>query len=202
MLNLGLEYAWLDVLCLRQRGGLREDLRVKEWKVDVPTIGGLYNRADVVIYLSGLGMHLSLKEGDLENERFWFRRAWTLQEVGNARTIAGDTPDGPMHSEPIDDAGNYKDEILTKFHKQLEAAQDSSSFYLYDVLSAMQDRISTYPVDKVAGLAFSLQTYSLPAYYESQSLEDAWTALINELDLQNRSTLLFTYPEPGSACTK
>ncbi len=26
MLNMGLEYVWLDVLCLRQKGGLREDL--------------------------------------------------------------------------------------------------------------------------------------------------------------------------------
>ncbi|KAK0229417.1 hypothetical protein EDD85DRAFT_972895 [Armillaria nabsnona] len=30
MLNMGLEYVWLDVLCLRQRGGSREDLRVDE----------------------------------------------------------------------------------------------------------------------------------------------------------------------------
>ncbi len=44
MLNLGAEYVWLDVLCLRQKdeGGLREDLRMEEWKLDVPTIGGMY----------------------------------------------------------------------------------------------------------------------------------------------------------------
>ncbi len=35
MLNLGAEYVWLDVLCLRQKEGLREDLREEEWKVDV-----------------------------------------------------------------------------------------------------------------------------------------------------------------------
>ncbi|KAK0481343.1 hypothetical protein IW261DRAFT_1418442 [Armillaria novae-zelandiae] len=39
MLNLGVEYAWLDVLCLRQEGRLWEDLCVEEWKLDVPTIG-------------------------------------------------------------------------------------------------------------------------------------------------------------------
>ncbi len=56
MLNLGAEYMWLEVLCLRQKdeGGLREDLRMEEWKLDVPTIGGMYN-GKVVIYLSGLG---------------------------------------------------------------------------------------------------------------------------------------------------
>ncbi len=42
MLNLGLLYTWLDVLCLRQKEGLREDLRVEEWKLDVPTIGRVY----------------------------------------------------------------------------------------------------------------------------------------------------------------
>ncbi|KAK0458367.1 uncharacterized protein EV420DRAFT_1229813, partial [Desarmillaria tabescens] len=42
MLNLGREYVWLDVLCLRQKGGLREDLRAEEWLLDVPTIGYVY----------------------------------------------------------------------------------------------------------------------------------------------------------------
>ncbi|PBL01376.1 hypothetical protein ARMGADRAFT_1160582 [Armillaria gallica] len=201
MLNLGAEYTWLDVLCLRQRGGPREDLRVEEWKLDVPTIGTIYQHADVVCYLSGLGLPLSLKEGDLESDRCWFRRAWTVQEVGRKRIIAGDTPDGPMHSEPIDEAGNYEDKILTKFHKQLKSAQILSG-NVYCVLSAMQDRISTYPVDKVAGLAFSLQTHSIPAYYESQSLEDAWTALINEMPSFICAILFFTYPEPGTGCKK
>ncbi|KAK0245481.1 hypothetical protein EDD85DRAFT_1016582 [Armillaria nabsnona] len=180
MLNLGLEYTWLDVLCLRQRGGPRVDLRVEEWKLDVPTIGAIYKNAEVVCYLSGLGLPLSLKEGDLESDRCWFRRAWTVQEVGGQRIIAGDTPDGPMNAEPVDEAGNYEDKILTRFHKQLKSAEiPFGSVYL--VLSAMQDRISTNPVDMVAGLAFSLWTRTIPAYYESQSLEDAWTALINEM---------------------
>ncbi len=55
MLNLGVEYTWLDVLCLRQKGGSREDLHAEEWKLDVPTIGYIYWDIWVVIYLSGLG---------------------------------------------------------------------------------------------------------------------------------------------------
>ncbi|KAK0506453.1 hypothetical protein EDD18DRAFT_1240948 [Armillaria luteobubalina] len=200
MLNLGAEYTWLDVLCLRQRGGPREDLRVEEWKLDVPTIGIIYRWAHVVCYLSGLGMPLTLKEGDLESDRSWFRRAWTVQEVGVLRTIAGDTPDGPMHTEPIDKKGNYQDEILTKFHRQLNTAKMTRG--LYRTLSAMQDRISTYPRDRVAGLAYSLDTHSIPAYYESQSLEDAWTALVNEMPALKRSLLFFTYPESGTGCKK
>ncbi len=74
MLNLGAdslaaEYTWLDVLCLRQVGGRREDLRVEEWKLDVPTIGWVYQREEVVCYLSGLGRPLTLKEGDLDSDR-------------------------------------------------------------------------------------------------------------------------------------
>ncbi|KAK0456822.1 hypothetical protein EV421DRAFT_2029270 [Armillaria borealis] len=204
MLNLGVEYTWLDVLCLRQRGGPWEDLRVEEWKLDVPTIGAIYQRAKVVIHLSGLGRPLSLKEGDLESDRCWFRRAWTVQEVGEERTIAGETPDGPMNTKPIDKAGNYEDKILTKFHKQLKSAEIPSE-HTYGALSAMQDRISTYPVDKVAGLAYhiyDLGTHSIPAYYESQSLEGAWTALINEMYSDYRGGLFFTYPEPGTGWKK
>ncbi|KAK0217934.1 hypothetical protein IW262DRAFT_1298520 [Armillaria fumosa] len=156
LVNLGVEYAWLDVLCLRQKGGLREDLRAEEWKQDVPTIGRAYiaSSIPVVIYLSGLGRPLSLKEGDLDSDRCWFRRAWTLQEVGFERIIAGDTPDGPMHAKEIDD--------------------DEAG---------------------VNRLAFRLRSMSIPAYYESVSLEDAWTA-------EMRAYFLFVYPGVGLVCKK
>ena len=83
MVRLGVRYAWLDVLCLRQefRPALAKDLattvsvnreiverhndcRLKEWKVDVPTIGAIYsdvrqysiyNGGPIVIFMSGLG---------------------------------------------------------------------------------------------------------------------------------------------------
>ncbi|KAK0465667.1 hypothetical protein IW261DRAFT_1163117 [Armillaria novae-zelandiae] len=200
MLNLGVEYTWLDVLCLRQRGGPSEDLRVEEWKLDVPTIGYIYHPTHVMCYFSGLGLPLSVKEGDLEGDRSWFRRAWTLQEIGEGRTIAGDTPDGPLHAKPIDDEGNYEDAILTQFHKRLNSAGSIDGLYI--ALSAMQRRISTYPIDRVAGLAYFVLTRSLPAYYESQSLEDAWTALVNVMYVSFRSHLFFLYPEPGTGCKK
>ncbi|KAK0231865.1 hypothetical protein EDD85DRAFT_849070 [Armillaria nabsnona] len=202
MLNLGAIYVWLDVLCLRQRGGPREDLRIEEWRLDVPTIGYLYRVADVVVwYLSGLGRPLSLEAGDLDSDRCWFRRAWTLQEVGYQRIIAGDTPDGPLHAEPIDDKGNYENEILTRFHKQLQALDDISpdSYEMFSLLAEMQKRVSANPVDKVAGLVFRLESAMIPAYYESQSLEDAWTALVNAIIAWFRAELLFLYPEPGTA---
>ncbi|KAK0436036.1 uncharacterized protein EV420DRAFT_1317510 [Desarmillaria tabescens] len=194
------EYAWLDVLCLRQVGGPGEDMRGEEWKLDVPTIGKVYRDTEVVTYLSGLGRPLSLKDGNLESDRSWFRRAWTVQEVGGKMLIAGDTPDGPMHARRDKD-GNYETELLTRFHKQLEFVQ----VFLYGVtavLGEMQNRVSTNPVDKVAGLAFLLDSEMIPAYYESESLEDAWTALVNSLDEWSRAELFFLYPEPGNAGRK
>ncbi len=201
MLSLGLEYTWLDVLCLRQKEGLREDLRAEEWKLDVPTIGCIYWADKVVIYLSGLGWPLSLREGDLDSNRCWFRRAWTVQEVRSTdRITAGDTLDGPMQAKPIDNNGNYETDVLTRFHKQLKSLHTGSN--MFSVLTAMQDRVSTNPVDRVAGLALPLVPRAIPAYYESKSLEDAWTALVNTTHRWNRALLLFQYPRVGLGCKK
>ncbi|KAK0459230.1 uncharacterized protein EV420DRAFT_310056 [Desarmillaria tabescens] len=200
MLNLGVQYTWLDVLCLRQEGGPREDLRVGEWKLDVPTIGQVYcGGVKAMIYLSGLGRPLSVKEGDLDSDRSWFRRAWTLQEVGKERIIVGDTPDGPMHAKPIDKDGNYETEILTRFHMQVTSLKSRyRRRALFRALANMQKRVSTNPVDKVAGLAFPLLSRTIPAYHESESLEDAWTALVNAMHTVMRATFLFLYPEVGT----
>ncbi|KAK0183702.1 hypothetical protein F5146DRAFT_1008068 [Armillaria mellea] len=189
MLNLGAEYAWLDVLCLRQKGGVREDLREEEWKLDVPTIGSVYHLNKVVVYLNGLGRPLSLKEGDLESDQCWFRRAWTVQEVGLTRIIAGDTLDGPFHAEPQDEASIG---TLTKFHNQLQAVDAIHDLTqtlglspgMFEVLSVMQNRISTNPVDKVAGVASLLMSDPIPIYHETTSLEDAWTTLISNMTVR------------------
>ncbi|KAK0433533.1 hypothetical protein EV421DRAFT_1427413 [Armillaria borealis] len=197
MLNLGREYVWLDVLCLRQVGGPGEDIRTEEWKLDVPTIGAAYRSEDVVCYLSGLGLPLTLKEGDLESDRCWFRRAWTLQEIGGEdedRVIAGDTPDGPLHAECKD--GKYVTELLTRFHKQLQSTHQAS-FWVFRALEEMRNRVSTNSVDKIAGLAFLMGSQQIPAYHESASLEEAWTALVNSMNVYCRAQLFFLCPEPG-----
>ncbi|KAK0209646.1 hypothetical protein IW262DRAFT_1468572 [Armillaria fumosa] len=203
MLNMGVEYAWLDVLCLRQKGGPQEDLRVEEWKLDVPTIGYVYVYATVVIYLSGLGQPLSLKDGDLDNDQCWFRRAWTVQEIGwRGRIFAGDTPDGPLHARIIDRYGNYETDMLTRFHKRLELLYVNNRRGLFGMLAEMQKRVSSNPVDKVAGLAFPLVPSMIPAYHESEPLEDAWVALVDAIDPRSRADFLFEYPAAGLGCKK
>ncbi|KAK0435343.1 uncharacterized protein EV420DRAFT_1317765 [Desarmillaria tabescens] len=192
MLNLGAEYVWLDVLCLRQAGGQREDLRMEEWKLDVPTIGFLYQRASqVVCYFSGLGRPFSLKADDFESDRCWFRRAWTLQEISNNMITGGDTGND----------GTMEEMIRVKFEKQLSLLQFVKSRFaanLFHMLSVMQERVSTNTLDKVAGLTYTLLSREVPAYYEMQSLEDAWTMLVNDMREWFRSDLLFLFPKPGN----
>ena len=109
MIRLGVRYAWLDILCLRQEfrpalvKGLattvtvtvtseiverHDECRLKEWKVDVPTIGAIYSDlkkksiysgGPVVIFMSGLGR--PFRGEGWASERHWLRRAWTLQET-------------------------------------------------------------------------------------------------------------------------
>ncbi|KAK0482864.1 hypothetical protein EDD18DRAFT_1011430, partial [Armillaria luteobubalina] len=101
MLNLGMEYVWLDVLCLWQESQSdgphiitsqeEEALQKEEWKVDMPTIGCMYLLSThVLCYLSGLGPLLSFKTAhDFEDNRCWFNRAWTLQAISDDMVIAG-----------------------------------------------------------------------------------------------------------------
>ena len=122
MIRLGVRYAWLDVLCLRQQAlpplanhfanpvsqkdmetlERREQCRLEEWKVDVPTIGAIYTNPDpdgiygagpIVIFMNGLGR--PFQDGGWASERHWLRRAWTLQETPplNRCLIAG-LPEG------------------------------------------------------------------------------------------------------------
>ncbi|PBK61439.1 hypothetical protein ARMSODRAFT_1089760 [Armillaria solidipes] len=204
MLNLsGVEYTWLDVLCLRQKGGPREDLRTEEWKLDVPTIGRVYYTARVMIYLCGLGRPLRLKEGDLDSDRFWLRRSWTLQEVGIQPCIAGDTagPGRPISQRLL--SGNNVDDLLIRIYKQVEEVQSLREHdNVFSALEKMRHWVSTNPVDRVAGLTFALRPEMIPMYHESASLEDAWTALVNAMEPHSRLLFLFLYPKAGLGCKK
>ncbi|KAK0430081.1 hypothetical protein EV421DRAFT_2091210 [Armillaria borealis] len=195
MLNAGAEYAWLDVLCLRQVGGRREDLRAEEWKVDVPTIGYVYTGFQpIVYYFNGLGQPLRIKAGDFESDRSWFRRVWTLQEVTRDTIIGGDMGDDNAMAE----------EVRAEFDRRLLALQEIARFRFnahdpWTALSHMRDRVCTNPVDRIAGLVYLLSAVgAIPAYYEMQSMEDAWTALVDVLWERDRAALFFTYPRPGN----
>ncbi len=195
MLNTGAEYAWLDVLCLRQVGRQREDLRAKEWKVDVPTIGRVYLvLKPTVYYFNGLGRPLRFKVGDFESDRSWFRRVWTLQEFHKERIIGGDMGDDNAMTEGV----------RAEFDKQLLSLEIfiKRRSNVFTALSFMRPRVCTNPVDKIAGLVYILwEVDKIPAYSEMQSLEDAWTAFVDVLSDGKQSDLFFMYPKPGDGKT-
>ena len=110
MIRLGVRYAWLDVLCLRQRRRdqptpatdlaiqmsippstetleRREKHRLEEWKVDVPTIGAIYSNLDEnglygdgPIIIFMSGLGRPFRDEGWDSQRHWLRRAWTIQE--------------------------------------------------------------------------------------------------------------------------
>ncbi|PBK62312.1 hypothetical protein ARMSODRAFT_1089200 [Armillaria solidipes] len=184
---LRVEYAWLDVLCLRQEGGKNEHLRKDEWKLDVPTIGWVYTAVKVVCYFNGLGRPLHLTLRDFESDRCWFRRAWTLQEITRDTIIGGQTEDDAMEQE----VRRKFDEQLTHLRRMQERPR------VLEYALEMQNRMSTKPLDKVAGLAYLLWPQSIPIYDAEQSEADAWDILTHVMGRQFREELFFFYPQPG-----
>ncbi|KAK0230074.1 hypothetical protein IW262DRAFT_1520780 [Armillaria fumosa] len=189
MLNVGAEYAWLDILCLRQEGGQGEHLRTEEWKLDVPTIGAMYDWDPVVCYFNGLGQPLHLTPSYFESDRCWFRRAWTLQEITENPIIGGET-----------DGDYVMDERVRKmFDEKLAWLRDIREWDMtLDILAEMRNRVSTKPLDKVAGLVYLLRTDSIPIYDAEQSQADAWEVLMDVMAPGFRAGFFFFYPERGN----
>ncbi len=153
MLNAGAEYAWLDVLCLRQAGGRREDLRAEEWKVDVPTIGRVYRDIDpIVYYFSGLGRPFAHQGGRLWERSELVQTCVDTTGVSNRRIIGGDAGDDNAMEE----------EVRAEFDRRLLALQEILSGFhsgfpgVWNALSHMRDRACTNPVDRIAGLLYLL----------------------------------------------
>ncbi|SJL06505.1 uncharacterized protein ARMOST_09844 [Armillaria ostoyae] len=153
MLNLGAEYAWLDVLCLRQEGGKSEHLRPEEWKLDVPTIGSVYAETFRV-------------------------------EISLRMEIGGDTGKDIMDKE-----------VQGKFDEQLVLLREIRQWDMtLEILSEMQNRVSTKPLDKVAGLAYVLRVDPIPIYDPRQLEANAWEVLVDAMLPGKHAELLFYYP--------
>lgn len=199
LLNMGAEYVWLDVLCLRQwsEDEANEALRKAEWPLDVPTIGTVYQadrNQNVVCYYSGLGRPFTVEEGFIDDNRHWLRRAWTLQETSANRIIGGWTDRSPF------DSGIYGDSPGDAFYRMLHrlvVLWTDRPANVFVGLQAMRQRDSVNPVDKVAGLAYVLQSASVPVYREDEGIESAWTRLVENMHKRFRGDLFFLYPHPG-----
>ncbi|KAJ3555297.1 hypothetical protein NM688_g2654 [Phlebia brevispora] len=212
LLNLGAEYVWLDVLCLRQEDNQKpenEELRKKEWELDVPTIGSIYRyNYNIITYFSGLGRPFEI--GDITSERHWLNRAWTLQE-GSANTLIGGLTaqsSFPSHMQLEDSSmlGTSQHQAKQVYNRLCMALYAGSDVWpsVFPALEAMLNRIGTCEVDRIAGLAFMLrQARSDPlAVYlrnedNSAAHEEAWHALITKSHAGCHYDLAFLYPMPG-----
>ena len=186
LLNMGAEYVWLDVLCLRQRGLDGDDeTRREEWKLDVPTIGYIYqgwpSSRPCIVYFNGLGLPLDTSPHLLESDRHWFNRVWTLQE-----TLESWLPGG-LTGEPLTNSRDFFGRLrrlvdsMSSAEKRAELVQD------------LTRRHCTKELDKVSGLAYYLGCRTLPVYDESLSVESAWALLIRHMSETERIRMFLEY---------
>jgi hypothetical protein len=207
LLNKGVEYAWLDALCLRQvcSDESKEHTRKEEWKLDVPIIGSIYQRARVTIpYFSGLG--LPFRIGDFDSSFHYANRAWTLQEdTFSFQTIA----QRYFGTERFEAAGHGNITVLSwadmsernrEFFRRLHKGIYLSGIGASDghqVLMTMVPRSCATPLDRIAGLAYPLKCQPSPIYEENQTTEEAWTRLVLFLDNKQRGDIFVWFPQTG-----
>ena len=222
LLNYEIEYAWLDVLCLRQQAisRLAEAQKEEEWKLDVPTIGNVYRAAQgIVRYFNGLGRPFRLEGWD--DQRHWLQRAWTLQEIKTENsTINGGihrgstSTGGSTGDSTVDSTGDIDTDTYTIMNIRgmmagqtmtlrrairpvLKLATDVDSLNgcsLYALAREMSRRKSTQSTDKVAGLVYLLRLTQLPTYDEKAKDNDVWASCFHMLPLARKIELLFDFP--------
>ncbi|GJE88544.1 hypothetical protein PsYK624_046270 [Phanerochaete sordida] len=211
LLNLGAEYVWLDVLCLRQkiRGDgdsgsplspqevASEQLRAEEWKLDVPTIGHVYRCKPsqvVITYFSGLGRPFSIGHTTLKEDRAWLNRVWTMQETTPNWLLGG------LTLEPFDDEGESISTVLTEFHGHMCNLLSSLSVEIPDIfalITFLLRRQGTNEIDFLGALGYLLKCPAIPIYDQKQSTEDAWDLLLQQLHPKHLTDLLIMYPDAG-----
>ncbi|GJE89218.1 hypothetical protein PsYK624_053130 [Phanerochaete sordida] len=185
LLNMGAEYVWLDVLCLRQRGRAADEAqRTEEWKTDIPTIGHIYQgqpfRRPCITYFNGLGLPLDTSQPTLTSDRHWFSRVWTLQE-----SLTTWLPGG-LTGEALPDGDT--------FFAQLQAFPSLTLTSDDRLVRELMARHCTNELDRIAGLAYFLRCVSLPLYNAAMPVEHAWELLLKHASPAWRSSLLLRYP--------
>jgi len=196
------QFIWLDVLCLRQTGANeKEPLRTEEWKTDIPTIGSIYAAAaGIVYYYSGLGLPFEI--GDLDYERHWLKRAWTLQEINNIcdGIIAGIPASCPLYcSRGLAGWQNEEDISVRRFCDGIDALRiRCGSPDLFRALIAMRSRSATCELDKINGMIFLLSGLcnKIVSHYNiGENPERAWVQFVEKVvGDKDRAGLLFYFP--------
>ena len=200
LLNLGAEYVFLDVLCLRQKDEdkpEREYRRKKEWRLDVPTIGYVYQhnaRQTVITYFNGLGLPFFITPDIFDSKFHWLKRVWTLQETATNWLPGGLTMDTFKNER-------QKSKFGPRFYKHLyELVQTTYSGPrngVFKLIDAIRTREYSNAVDRISGLAYLLRCETLPIYDADVSVEDAWDALVEHMEPRQRVEILFSWGSQG-----
>ncbi|SJL18500.1 uncharacterized protein ARMOST_22091 [Armillaria ostoyae] len=197
MLNLGAEYAVREDH--REEDLRKDDLRKEEWKLDVPTIGFVYDmrywshrrNRRIVGYFSGLGRPLNFKLGNFESHRCWPNRAWTLQEIPpyeDVFIIGGVTGKNCLEKE-----------VQRRFDERPRSLQHLRKFQsTFNIISEMRNRVSANPLDKITGLVYLFRPRYVPLYDAAQLEADAWEVLVDSMEGGARAELFFYYLGPGN----
>ena len=204
LIALGAEHIWIDVVCLRQKGGSdpHVQLRQDEWALDVPTIGNIYRAASTIVrYFNGLGVRFSNEGWD--DPRHWLQRAWTLQEIATENsTLNGGLPQdlGRVFLDSREVVSGIKLRIAIRPVIQLaEQVSSQGGCELYQLAREMSRRHASNPIDKISGLFYLLHTIKLPCYDERMTDEDFWRQCFHLLPVERKSELLFDFPYRGSS---
>ena len=209
LLNMGAEYVFLDVLCLRQKASpdpesKEEVTRREEWSTDIPSLGHVYRHTryqTVITYFNGLGLPFCVHEDALTTELYWLNRVWTLQE-----TVVNWLPGG-LNTEFIKDlSGRGRP---SPFMRRMRESSNSLSLAnvtdtplwdalrFEDLLVELRRRpgyATKKSFDRVAALAYLLPYTTRPVYDEKwEGDEHAWRALVWNMPPHARLGLLVHY---------
>ncbi|KAI5842351.1 hypothetical protein BZA05DRAFT_359900, partial [Tricharina praecox] len=193
VLALGVQYCWLDVLCLRQ--GVEWDLRKEEWRIDVPTIGNVYReKADTFVlrYYNGLGRCFDNNPALLDGKRHWKNRVWTVQESTGNYMVGGRREKGQDIERDF-----LQLAVECVMHPHTMNCFIKERDRLFYALLLIHGRQATNEIDKITSISYILRCPTLPAYDIDEKPEDAWGLCISHMPRWGRGELLFRYPVPS-----
>ena len=202
----GIGYCWLDILCLRQPGGIGEQQRLPEWEIDVPTIGNIYRNAITIVrYLNGLGHKVNKHIVAWKDSRHWINRAWTLQEIKPDEQMT--TPDGERAEELnlMQDVGGTDPpqtirQLLQPISRLAATAHSQRGCDIIALVREIIRRSVSNPLDQVAGINYLLwptgSQFDLPIYNMKIGVEASWLKCVDSMRLESKLELLYLYPNP------
>jgi len=211
-----IEYCWLDVLCLRQKGELEDEaieaIRMREWEIDVPTIGNVYRNAKSVFrYFNGLGLPMKTDLEAWESQNHWNNRAWTLQEIRPDDEMIDVQPHwAPIQglvplNTPITGAAPQKTirQMLQPISELSLAAHSEQGCSIIRLAGQMSQRFSSNPVDKIAGINYLMwpkgRRFDLPIYEENLGIDEGWLRCVGSMRRDLKVELLFLFPYPRAS---